>query len=274
MFLSASPAGALTSISRLGGKTMPSSRRYIPPSSPLDPPREKLILSFEAVANVTPAFVQLRANIFPRYAAPFAPVNEIKKWQRQWRLDFPEGDIELQEAAETWIFNVLDFWLAHPEVATTDPPRVDCAWWERDSTTIRATDKPQIHAALNQWNWEREDLGEYARGMRSRLESFLRDQRRPADEEMEKYLMRPFQPRRRADRDDLAAFGWLPQARCIGLTDGQIANRYRVSRERVKKAGSDSKYSCGSFRQWGHNASNRYVPTFFATQWWKSGQMI
>jgi hypothetical protein len=215
---------------------MPSSRRYIPPSSPLDPPREKLILFFEAVANVTPAFVELRANILPLYAPPSAPVSEIKKWQCQWRLDFSEGDIELQEAAETWIFNVLDFWVAHPDVATTDPPRVDCGWWDRESTTIRATEKPRIRAALNQWNWEREEFGDYARGMRSRLESFLRDQRRTAEEEMDKYLMRPFQPRRRAGRDGLAAFHWLALARCMGLTDRQIANRYRVSRERVKKA--------------------------------------
>jgi hypothetical protein len=188
---------------------------------------------------VTPAFKELRASILPKYSPPHAPVDEIRTWMRKWHLDF-EGNQELHELVERWVFNVLDYWLGDMQARAS--LRVDCGWWERwerwERQGQRASGRLPISATLSQWNPEREGFESYAKRIRSNIERFLQEQKRTNEAEMVRYGERPYL-KRETKRPPAWDSEWLALHICRELTDGEIAQRKEysgVSLEVVKKA--------------------------------------
>jgi hypothetical protein len=212
---------------------------YVPPFSAADPPSsELLILFFEAIARVTPAFKELRDTILPKYSRPYAPVAEIEAWERKWHLDFEDRYFELHDKVDTWIYNVLDFW--QQDVQARDSLRVDCGWWERykrqperQLSTYRA--EPVLIAG---WNPDREGFESYATRMRAGFEKILQEQMRTRESEFQKYNVRPYE-KRATKRPPVWDFEWLALSVCCGKSAGEIANRPQyggVKSDAVKKA--------------------------------------
>jgi len=211
--------------------------RYIPPFSDYDRPSPELVILFlEAVARVTPAFRELRDSVLPLSPQRDTPsdkgYDEMVEWIRRWHLLFENS--ELNEMIEPWICRVLHWWSQDPVARET--LRVDCQWWER--STKLGTDKKPVQTELSQWNPDRENFEKYARRMRSNLETFLQEQKRIAEQDLERFGQRPY---RKRDRDRPAAwdFEWLALSICRKLSDGEIAQRQEykgVRRESVKKA--------------------------------------
>jgi hypothetical protein len=209
---------------------------YVPPFSANDPPSsELLILFFEAVARVTPAFADLRDTILPKYSPPYAPIAEIEAWERKWHLDFDNCDCELHGKVDTWIYNVLDFW--QQDVRARDSLHVDCGWWTRLSKLKMSTDG-SVSVQISQWNPDREGFEPYAKRMRANFEKIIQEQKRTRESEFERYGVRSYN-KRETKRSPVWDFEWLALSVCLSWSAAKIADRTRyggVKPDAVKKA--------------------------------------
>ena len=199
---------------------------YIPPRSPEDHiPEELVVLFLEAVARVTPAFQELREQVFPKCDPDKNdfPLDAIEVWLRHWRFD--TVDRELTHLVHDWTIEVLRFWAAHP--AAREALAVDCGWWVKDPKRHLGND---IALVLPGWNPYRETYKDWRVRV---LEPTVRKHHRDREAELEKYGATPYEP------ENTLAFDWLALKVCLHLSDGAIAKRCmppKVKRDTVKKA--------------------------------------
>jgi hypothetical protein len=195
---------------------------YIPPSSPGDPiPEELAVLFLEAVGRGTPAFRELRDQVFPKCDADknHFPLDDIEAWLHTWRLDI--GDGEFAHLVHDLAIGVLRHWAAYPDARKA--LAVDCGLWEYLESPSRRVSGDTI---LPGWNPYRETYDHW----HVRMVEVLR---KHCEAELEKYGATPYGP-----QNELA-FEWLALSLCRRLSDGEIAKKYsahKVTREAVKKA--------------------------------------
>ena len=122
----------------------------------------------------------------------------------------------------TWTLQVLAWWHRKPEDREAPKPKVDCGWWEALKPPRQQLSSD---AAMLAWNPDREPFETWTAG--------LAEMRRQRNTELKKYGAYPFEPQ------NPLAFEWLALSVCCGLSDGEIAKKYRthqVPPEAVKKA--------------------------------------
>ena len=195
---------------------------YIPPRSPEDHiPEELAVLFLEAVARVTPAFRELREQVFPKCAPDknHFSLDAIEAWLHDWHLDFDDG--EIAHPVHDWTIEVLRFWAAHSDAR--EQLAVDCGWREYLKSPKR---RMAGDTALPGWNPCRETYDAWQVRV-------LEPHRKRREAELENYGATSYEP------ESTLAFEWLAFSVCLRLPDGEIAKRClprKVKPDTVKKA--------------------------------------
>jgi len=197
---------------------------YIPPVSPGDRPSPELVILFlEAVARVTPAFLQLRDRIFPECDLDHnrVPLADVDAWRQRWHFDFE--NYQLREMIESWTIEVLRCW--HKEPEHREALRVDRGWWNRSPKVV--TGGERIGAQVRGWDSAREPFEVWRDRLRKNIQEFSRDER---NRDQVQYDSVHYQP------ENSLAFEWLALSVCCGFSDAKIAHHYRDRKANPRKA--------------------------------------
>lgn len=212
---------------------------HIPPTHPLDePPPEQLILFLEAVARVTPAFVELRDEVLPKWIErPLTrgAVDSADQWRVKWNLNKWPND-----RLQGWIYDVLDHWTSHPDAAKE--LAIDQGWRSiaplgRNTITRReVVARFEIHA----YDCDLESLDSYGARLHTAIDEVVAKEREKYESLKARYTLQS-RARRERGYPPHRPYEWLALHICLERSDGYIAkdkkhNPERVSRDVIKKA--------------------------------------
>jgi hypothetical protein len=192
----------------------------VPPRSPLDPVPAEIIVPFlDAAARVTNAFRELRDDILPTVDASREHGLAVGEWLHKWRLD-NFADDGVNEHIRSWVSQILDWWKRDGRAA--EELRVDCGYDFKLSTRGVRT------VRINRYDG-RNSPDDYAQKIRSQCERLIHEELGAFKQDVEKFGLITIRRRNRG-RNLNERFEWLALWLCAGMSDSEIAERYRMAR--------------------------------------------
>jgi hypothetical protein len=219
---------------------------------------EEVVPLLDAYARLTPAFHELRETVWPMFAAKQGSYSAaLDAWQEKYRLlgfgaethnnirKWCEGRFSANRrespTAEThnnirkWCEGILLDWTRNE--AAREALRVDQGRWEPGARIKRLLDlRPALRVEVPQWNYNVEPESAYRARVMEAFQTFLDSH---VSGEKARLRQNGIEARAKRERkyDPALPYDWLVLHRYHGLSDGQIAMKYRgIGREAIKKA--------------------------------------